>query len=208
MTVSSPPPKNAESPMKSASIIYRTLALSLALGICFAGGCNALHLPSTASISGNPLLSGSMFPKNDQSNYVSPEGMSMSPGMPIATHSVAQLVYQGTKQAKANGGIVLQVVGDEMPVRVLPLPADGQSVYVSQLLTQSGVKKQLGAFNATLFRHSTGSIGGMPMECKMTKDGENVRPESDYALQPGDRLRVEKASLLGGADLWDLVLNR
>lgn len=126
----------------------------------------------------------------------------------MASNSVAQLVYQGTKQAKANGGIVLQVVGDETPVRVLPLPAEGQSVYVSQLLTQSGVKKQLGAVKATLFRHSTGSIGGMPMECKMTKDGENVRPESDYALQPGDRLRVEKAGLMGGADLLDLVLNR
>jgi hypothetical protein len=132
----------------------------------------------------------------------------MSGAMPMSANSVAQQVYQGTKQAKANHGIVLEVVGDESPVRVLPLPEDGRSVYVSQLLTQSGVQKQLGSVRATLFRHSTESIGGMPMECKMSKDGESVRPECDYALQPGDRLRVEKNSLLGSADLINLLLAR
>ena len=182
--------------------------LTLVLGICLFSGCSGLRLPSTASMSGNPLLGGSLLPKKESATFVGPEGSLMSPGMPMDQNSVAQMVYQGTRQAKANGGIVLQVVGDETPIRVLPLPQDGRSVYVSQLLEQSGVKKQLGSVRATLFRHATGSIGGMPMECKMTKNGESVRPESDYALQPGDRLRVEKLSLLDGTDLLDLVLSR
>jgi hypothetical protein len=161
-------------------------------GVGVMTGCTGLRVPSGLKTPSSLSLS--------QSNpQIQP---------PLAANSVAQAVYQATRQAKANKGIVLQVVGDENPIRVLPLPGEGQSVYVSQLLTQSGVLQQLGAVEATLFRHSTGSIGGVPMECKMAKGGQQVMPESDYALQAGDRLRVRKAELFGGADLFDLVLQR
>ncbi len=32
------------------------------------------------------------------------------------------------------------------------------------------------------------------MEVKMDKEGRVVRPESDYSLQPGDRVMVSKAA--------------
>ena len=143
----------------------------------------------------------------ESADYTGPEGQAMT-GMAMGKTSVAEQVYHGTKQARAKNGVVLQIVGDETPIRVLPMPEGGQSVYVSQLLTQSGVVQQLGSVEATLFRHSTHSIGGVPMECKMTTDGRTVRPESDYALQPGDRLRVAKANPFGSTNLVDLVLRR
>ena len=107
--------------------------------------------------------------------------------------SVSEQVYYAVRQANAENSVVLQVIGDENPARVLPLPPDTQSVYVSELLTQTGVLQKLDSVNATLFRYSTDSIGGIPMEVKMSEDGDSVRPESDYALQPGDRLMVSKA---------------
>ena len=88
---------------------------------------------------------------------------------------------------------MLQVVGDSPPVRVLPLPSDGRSVTVSNLLTQTGVAKKLGSLEATLFRPASGMIGGLPLEIQLGSDGQSVRPESDYALRAGDRLRVRKA---------------
>lgn len=102
-------------------------------------------------------------------------------------------IYHAVKQARAENGIVLQVVGDdEAPVRVLPLPPGQKAVYVSDLLEQTGVIAKLRAVEATLFRHSTDSIGGIPMVVKMTEAGTKVKPESDYALQAGDRLKVKK----------------
>lgn len=168
------------------------LTLALVAGLFTMTGCTGLRAPSSLGIPSSLGFSQSPPPVQQ----------------PLAANSVAQAIYQATRQAKANHGIVLQVVGDENPIRVLPLPSEGQSVYVSQLLKQSGVQQQLGTVNATLFRHSTGSIGGVPMECKIAKGTQDVMPESDYALQAGDRLRVQKAELFGGADLFDLVLQR
>lgn len=108
--------------------------------------------------------------------------------------SQAEQIYQGVRQARAQNSVVLHVPSDNTSIRVLPLPSDGRTVYVSNLLKQTGVQKKLGTFQATLYRHSTASIKGIPMECKMSRDGQSIRPESDYALQPGDRLRVQKAA--------------
>ena len=101
-------------------------------------------------------------------------------------------VYQKVRQAKAQNGIVLEVVGDSEPVRVLPLPPGGQSVFVSNLLEQTGVLQKIGALDAVLYRSSPSSIEGVRMEVRMGKNHRSVQPESDYALQPGDRLRVKK----------------
>ncbi|MDC0295262.1 hypothetical protein OAL35_00245 [bacterium] len=117
---------------------------------------------------------------------------------------MTEQVYHSVRQAKSDNGVVLQVVGDSPTARVLPLPEAGQSVYVSELLTQTGVLGKLGHVEATLYRHSDEIIGGIPMEIKMGRSRDNVQPASDYALQPGDRLLVSKAAnpalemLLGG----------
>jgi hypothetical protein len=106
----------------------------------------------------------------------------------------SEQVYQAVRQAKAENGVVLQVIGDDVPARVLPLPPGTHSVYVSELLSQTGTQEKLGNVEATLFRSSTDSIGGIPMDVKMSKDGQSVRPESDYSLQAGDRLMVAKGA--------------
>ncbi len=102
--------------------------------------------------------------------------------------------------------MVLQVIGDDVPARVLPLPPGTHSVYVSELLTQTGVLKKLDNVDATLFRSSTDSIGGIPMEVNMSKDGKSVRPESDYSLQAGDRLMVSKATNPAAQAMFNAML--
>lgn len=102
-------------------------------------------------------------------------------------------IYNGVREAKARNAVVLHVVGDSTPVRVLPLPENGQSVTVSTLMKQTQVGKKLGSIEATLFRPTPGSISGMPLAVKIESDGKSVRPETDYALRPGDRLRVRRS---------------
>lgn len=166
--------------------------LVLALAVVLSTGCAQLQIPGT------PF-------DHPSSNFGDYRGLE---GVPALPESEAELVYQGVRQARAQGGVVLHVPGDEPPVRVMPLPTDGRSVYVSNLLKDTGVKKKLGTVDATLFRHSVASIAGIPLEVRMSKDGESVKPECDYALQPGDRLRVEKASSMALTGLADLVLGR
>ena len=109
--------------------------------------------------------------------------------------AVSKAVYHSVRRAKAENSVVLQVLGDEEnPARVLPLPPGTQSVYVSELLTQTGVLQELKFVDATLFRYSTGAIGGIPMVVKMNNERTAVLPESDYSLQAGDRLMVSRAA--------------
>jgi hypothetical protein len=122
--------------------------------------------------------------------------------------SVSEQVYHSVRQARAENGIVLQVVGDSNQSRILPLPPENKAVYVSDLLEQTGVRKQLDAVQATLYRYSTGSIGGIKMAVKMSKDGRTVRPESDYALQAGDRLQVQQAPNPALQSLLNATLGR
>lgn len=122
----------------------------------------------------------------------SPHYQGVESGFDVQADDGEQL-YHSVREALNRNAVVLQVVGDTAPVRVLPLPSDGRSVTVSHLLTQTGVSKKLGSHQATLFRPAAGSIAGIPLHIKMADDGHSIRPESDYALRPGDRLRVRKA---------------
>ncbi|MEM6690685.1 MAG: hypothetical protein AAF664_14720, partial [Planctomycetota bacterium] len=115
--------------------------------------------------------------------------------LPGARQSMMERVYYATREASDRNAIVLQIIGDDSPVRVLPLPQDGTPVYVSQLVHQSGLGGKLGGLDLTLFRYSTGSVSGLPMECKIDRDARAVRPETDYALHAGDRLQVSEATL-------------
>jgi hypothetical protein len=142
----------------------------VALIIC--SGCTTLKLPSLTT--NNP-------------EYQNPEAIAQ-----LGTSNSEQ-VYHGVRQAKAQNAIILQVVGAKTPIRMLPLPTDGRSVFLSDLMKQAGVANQLGAMQAKLFRSSADSIGGLPMDVKMGMDGKSVKPETDYALRPGDRIQVQKA---------------
>ncbi len=117
-------------------------------------------------------------------------------GVVMAGSATADL-YQKIRQAKLENAVVLEVLGDDQPIRVLPLPPGGRSVFVSALLKQTGVLEKLGSIDATLFRASTDSIAGIRMEVGMNDDGDQIRPECDYALQPGDRLQVKEREING-----------
>ncbi len=116
--------------------------------------------------------------------------------------------YLAVRQARAQNAVVLQVVGDEQPLRILPLPSDDKSVFVSNLLKQSGVLEKLGHVDVTLYRPSPHAIDGLKMAVKINPKGNGVRPETDYALQPGDRLRVSKVERDYLEALLDMTLSR
>ncbi|MFK8112565.1 MAG: hypothetical protein AB8B91_10195 [Rubripirellula sp.] len=149
------------------------LLILFAMGLMVTTGCTSLNL-SALSLG-------------------EPEGYNYEPGELSIQPSASEQVYQAVKQARGRNAIVLQVTGDSTPVRVLPLPEGAKSVFVSDLLKQSGITRKLGSVEATLYRNSTDAIGGIPMEVKMASDGRSVRPESDYALRAGDRLQVSEA---------------
>lgn len=117
-------------------------------------------------------------------------------------------IYQKVRQAAAQNSVVLEIAGEEKeePVRVLPLPPAGErSVFVSDLLVQTGVLAKLGSVDVTLYRSSPNALGAIRMDVKMSAEKDRVRPESDYALRPGDRLRVEKAEFVALTNLFSAV---
>lgn len=136
-------------------------------------GCGSLRIPVFQAPSGSQTY------------------MPIGSGITLAGTESRQ-VYEKLRQAKRENAIVLEVVGDDEPIRVLPLPPEQTSVFVSQLLQQTGVQDKLGSVEATLFRATSDTVSGIPMEVRMDELGESVRPESDYALRPGDRLRVSE----------------
>lgn len=136
-------------------------------------------------------------------------------GAMISPGTFNEEVYHKVREAKANSSIVLQIVGDPTPVRVLPLPPvsgaspQGSSVFVSTLLKQTGVDKRFGRMEAVLYRHSTDSVEGHRMQVQFADRGAgDVRPESDYALRAGDRLVVRESQIGGLSSLVDMALQR
>ncbi len=164
----------------------------LVIAILGAGlsGCSAISLPSISGFSA----------EDPSSRYVG-----VDPAFDRQSAS-SEDVYYKVRQARTQNSIVLDVTGDEMPARVLPLPTGGQSVLVSDLLKQTGVLKKLDRVEATLFRHDPNTIGGIPMAIKMSRDKKRVLAEADYALRPGDRLRVTQAAGMGMQELLGMSL--
>ena len=153
-------------------------------------GCSTFEMPPTP------------FARPANSPY-----LSLSPSLDVK-NGVQEQAYYAVRQAKAENGIVLEVVGDSNPARLMPLPNGEKTVYVSDLLTETGVLAKLETIHATLYRYSSGSLNGMPMEVRMSKDRTTVRPESDYALQAGDRLRVGQAPNPAMESLYNAFLGR
>lgn len=161
--------------------ICRSLPRKLSLTSCLYclvifSGCTPLQVPRTP------------FQSQPSSDYRK-HGVGMA-----ADGSMNKGTYYAVKQARAENGVVLQVIGEKPQARVLPLPSGENTAYVSELLTQTGVIQKLGHIEATLYRSSPDSIAGIPMEIKLGRSKDNIQPSSDYALQAGDRLVVDKAT--------------
>ncbi|WP_146599475.1 hypothetical protein [Novipirellula aureliae] len=162
-----------------------TTVMSMAILTIFATGCTSFNLP------GIHLPGAGTSP--DGTKYVSNSTGADYKGF---DETMTETVYQRVREAAANNAIVLQVDGNREESRVLPLPADGRSVFVSSLLTQSGVVEEIGGVKVVLYRSSPQTIGGVKLDVKMSEGGKTVLPESDYALHPGDRIFVAKKPIV------------
>lgn len=102
-------------------------------------------------------------------------------------------LYRRLREAQSQNAVLVQVIGDSTPLRVLPLPPDNRSIFVSQLLQQTGILDKFGAIEVKVYRATPGMPGGVPMEVRFNPKTGDIRPECDYALCPGDRIRVAEA---------------
>jgi len=114
--------------------------------------------------------------------------------------------YQRVRQAKSQNALVLQVEGDSQPIRVLPLPADGRPVFVGDLLKQTGIQEKMGRMIVTVYRPSPADFAGAKMVVRFDEEGETVRPETDYSLQAGDRVKISKDTSTSLGKFIDQIL--
>jgi hypothetical protein len=129
----------------------------------------------------------------------------LDPAVPLQGSDSAE-VFKRIQQAKAQNSVVLQVAGDSQPIRVLPLPTDGTPVFVSDLLRQTGIQEKMGRMMVTVHRSSAVDYAGAKMEVRFDDEGEIVRPETDYALQSGDRVKIAKDPRTSFGTLLDQIL--
>ncbi len=162
---------------RAKSTVRRWLVTALAIGsVVIVPGCNVFGKKDNAARSGDFALQSS-----DASD-----------------------VLKRVREAKSQNSVVVQVIGNSTPVRVLPLPPDERSVFVSDLLKQTGLQESFGPMRVTLYRANSHAPMGIPMEVKFTTRGGQVRPEADYALQAGDRIRISKDD----RSAWGEMLNQ
>lgn len=110
--------------------------------------------------------------------------------------------FDRVAQAQKSNAVVLQVTGSGEPIRVLPLPDNGQSVYVSDLLRQSGLSEKFPEMQARLYRNSPEVMGGIRMGVNFRPGTNVVAPEHDYCLRPGDRLQVAEVEVSPWASIF------
>ena len=198
---------------KSREPSISLLLLSLVI-ISAAPGCSLFAVPNVNLPKGlNSFLPGGA---SSESRYV-PVGQDVN----LQSGSFTQDVYQAVRKAKQTNSIVLQVYEDTEALRVLPLPSTDVSnitgsntgatggIFVSTLLKQTGVLKKYGKVQVAVFRPSPASFDGVRMDV-MFAPGSNreIRPESDYALRPGDRIVVRKDSSMSFDSLFDFAIGR
>ena len=188
----------------------------LVLGLCcLATGCQSL-IEKTPGVSGDlrfPAMQDLLpdddilFPKtaSQTSPFRHVDGAMLTPSM-ATSESMSMESYAKIQQAEAQNSIVLQIHGDDVPFRVLPLPDDGRSVFVSELLRETGIEKRLGMMNVALFRKAPGAIEGARMAVEFA-DGKVV-PTTDYSLRPGDRIEVRKTQKSPFRAVRALILKR
>lgn len=199
-------PTRPASRNNDASPTSHRLAISAALlvVVTFSSGCT--KLPSTRKLDLMSPSSSILFPgqRNPASRYRMADGS--EPAL-AADGSMSMEAYQKIREAKANHSVVLQVDGDDQPVRVLPLPPENKSAFVSELLSQTGLLKRFGAVDVVLYRPSPESISGVRMQVQFRDDG-TIDPTTDYGLRAGDRIRVTKVDTSPFQMMMDLVLQR
>ncbi|WP_404309987.1 hypothetical protein [Neorhodopirellula lusitana] len=208
---------SAASRHDEVSIRLKLLVLLMA---CFAPGCSLFSMPTMKM----PDVSGSMMGGLESAGVIQSDepGDSYLPvggNVSLQSSSFTQDVYQAVRKAKESNSIVMQVVGDQEPIRVLPLPAAADisaangtmptGIFVSTLLKQTGVIKKLGRVEAALYRPSPASFEGVRMDIQFSpRQKDQIRPESDYALRPGDRIIIRRDERVGFDSLVDLALGR
>ncbi|WP_145089485.1 hypothetical protein [Rosistilla carotiformis] len=101
-------------------------------------------------------------------------------------------MFRAIQTARQTNSIVLQVEGADKPMRVIPLPADGKTVFVNDLLRQAGLKTKYSGLDIVLFRTATGEMDGVKMAVTFDTKTGRVSTGTDYALRPGDRVTVRK----------------
>ena len=202
--------RTIDSPRKMAItrvLLARWATASVApLLIALTSGCSSLP-----SARGLDLMSPSpnlLFPSSTKntSPYQMLDGTVPATAL-SGNAGLTEEAYHKIREAKTQNAIVLQVAEDEQPVRVLPLPPGQKSVFVSELLTQTGVLKKLGSVQATLYRPSPDSISGVPMEIQFADDG-TVDPTTDYGLRPGDRVQIQKKTTTAIESFVNMALRR
>ena len=114
--------------------------------------------------------------------------------------------FQRVRQAKSQNALVLQVEGDTQPIRVLPLPPNGRPVFVGDLLKQTGIQEKMGRMIVTVYRPSPTDFAGAKMVVRFDDEGETVRPETDYSLQAGDRVKISKDTTTSLSKFIDQIL--
>ena len=157
-------------------------------------GCSSLQLPGF-SVSQLPGLSGKKEP-----NFVGVDRGQM------LDSTMNEKAFNSVRQAASQNAIVLHVLGDSDPIRVLPLPETGEPVTVTDLLRQSGATHKLGPVMVSVYRQSPGYPNGLKMQVRMGEDGKTVRPETDYTLRAGDRIQLAKGRAPKPASLVSSML--
>lgn len=192
--------------------------------ILFVPGCSLFSVGGSGTMGalpdmGSSIIGGAVGLQSESSaegTYI-PVGANAT----LPSGSFSQPVHQAVQKAKQENSIVLQILGSDEPVRVLPLPkgkdntgagsidSPGSGVFVSTLLKQTGVLQKYGRITASLYRPSPSSFEGVRMDVLFARrDHTQVRPESDYALHPGDRLVIREDDRFGLDSLLDMALGR
>src|SRR6056297_1880791 len=124
----------ATSPQQPTKRFPLAILCVLVLGSFVSAGCTSMKVPT--------FTTPGLFKTPDSASPYVPVG----DGVVMAGSATADL-YQKIRQAKLENAVVLEVLGDDQPIRVLPLPPGGRSVFVSALLKQTGVLEKLGSID-------------------------------------------------------------
>ncbi len=190
----------------------RCFNLVVLLVVGLSTGCAGVRVPTVDVAEKLGVLGDIGSVRSDPSDRFRPVGQ----GVQLASATLTEPVYNAVQRARRENAVVLQVLGDEVPLRVLPLPPGGgdtpgsnaPSVYVSQLLTETGVQQKFGSLQATLYRAESGSIGGIQMDVLFDDSSGRMLPETDYALRSGDRLVVRRDDTLRFGSILGMALGR
>lgn len=151
--------------------------MSLRRSSCFVAALLACCLLSTG------CASLALFPGTENESDVESE--------PRLNESPEAAMFRAVQTARQTNSIVLQVEGADKPMRVIPLPTDGKTVFMNDLLRQTGLKSRYNSLDIVLFRSSGTEMDGVKMAVTFDKSGR-VNTGTDYALRPGDRITVRK----------------